>query len=280
MERTYLIDAPELGAKIALPMSKKIDYSLLDLPHILSFVFYPREDYSPPPRNAVDHSVPVEKDVSIVCRFYPASETAPSILYFHGNGEVICDYDWIATLYNKLGINLFVADYRGYGQSSGMPSFANTVADSHVIFKYFRDTLKASRYGGPLFVMGRSLGSLSATELAMSYPEYLKGLIVESGFASAGKLLMYLGTLLSFPRLEEFEKANLDKLRAITIPTLIIHGEWDEIIPFEQALVFHENVGSKNKRLLPIPQAGHNDIILVGMEQYFRAISEFLSPQK
>jgi len=261
-------------------MSKKIDYSLLDQPHILGFVFYPRQDYSPPPRNAVDHSVPVEKGVSVVCRFYPANERAPSILYFHGNGEVIYDYDWIATLYNRLDINLFVADYRGYGQSGGMPSFANTVADSHIIFKYFRDTLKASGYTGPLFIMGRSLGSLSATELAVTYPKDLKGLIIESGFASAGKLLTYLGTFFSLPHLEEFEKANLDKLRSITIPTLIIHGEWDEIIPFEQALVFHENVGSKDKRLLPIPNAGHNDIMLVGMEQYFQAVSEFIASQK
>jgi uncharacterized protein len=258
-------------------MSHKIDYSLLDQPHILSFVFYPREEYSPPPRNAVDYSVPVEKDVSIVCRFYPSNKEAPSLLYFHGNGEVVYDYDDIATLYNRLGINLFVADYRGYGQSGGMPSFSSTVADAHIIFEYFRDTLKDSGYTGPLFVMGRSLGSLSAVELAVSYPEELKGLIIESGFASAGKLLMYLGTLVSFPRLEEFEKANLDKIRTITMSVLIIHGEWDELIPFEQAEVFYQTAGSRDKKLLRIPQAGHNDIMLVGMEQYFRAIKEFVS---
>ena len=271
------IDATGLNVTICLPMSHKIDYSLLDQPHILSFVFYPREDYSPPPRNAVDHSVPVEKDISIGCRLYPASEGAPSLLYFHGNGEVVYDYDDIATLYNRLGINLFVADYRGYGQSGGTPSFSNTIADAHIIFKYFRDTLKASSYTGPLFVMGRSLGSLSAVELAVSYPKELNGLIIESGFASAGKLMMYLGTLISLPRLEDFEKANLDKLRSITMPILIIHGEWDEIIPFEQAEVLYQNVGSKDKRLLPIPNAGHNDIMLVGMEQYFQAIKEFVS---
>ena len=274
------VDARKLNATIDLPMSHKMDYSLLDQPHILRFVFYPREDYSPPPRNAVDHSVPVEKDVSIGCRFYPSGKEAPSILYFHGNGEVVYDYDDIATLYNRLGINLFVADYRGYGRSGGTPSFSSTVADAHIIFKYFRDTLKASSYTGPLFVMGRSLGSLSAVELAVSYPKDLKGLIIESGFASAGKLLMYLGTLISFPRLEDFEKATLERLRSITMPILIIHGEGDEIIPFEQAEVLYQNIGSKDKRLLPIPNAGHNDIMLIGMEQYFQAVKEFVSSKK
>ena len=269
-----------MSAKIWLPMSYKIDYSLLDQPHILRFVFYPREDYSPLPHNAIDHSVTVEKDISIGCRFYPSSKSAPSILYFHGNGEVVYDYDDIATLYNRLGINLFVADYRGYGRSGGMPSFSSTVADAHIIFRYFRDTLKSSGYTGPLFIMGRSLGSLSAVELAVSYPQDLKGLILESGFASAGKLLMYLGTLISFPRLEDFEKATLERIRSITMPILIIHGEWDEIIPFEQAEVIYQNIGSKDKRLLRIPNAGHNDIMIVGMEQYFQAVSEFLSSQK
>ena len=265
---------------MGLPMSKKIDYSLLDQPHILRFVFYPREDYSPLPHNAIDHSVTVEKDISIGCRFYPSSKSAPSILYFHGNGEVVYDYDDIATLYNRLGINLFVADYRGYGRSGGMPSFSSTVADAHIIFRYFRDTLKSSGYTGPLFIMGRSLGSLSAVELAVSYPQDLKGLILESGFASAGKLLMYLGTLISFPRLEDFEKATLERIRSITMPILIIHGEWDEIIPFEQAEVIYQNIGSKDKRLLRIPNAGHNDIMLIGMEQYFQAVKEFVSSQK
>ena len=257
-------------------MSHKIDYSLLDQPHILRFVFYPREDYSPPPRNAVDHLVSVEKDVSIGCRFYPASKEAPSILYFHGNGEVVYDYDDIATLYNRLGINLFVADYRGYGQSGGTPSFSSAVADAHVIFKYFRDTLKASSYTGPLFVMGRSLGYLPATELAINYPDELRGLIIESGSASAARLMMTFG-FFSSPKLEELDRANVEHIRSITMPILIIHGEWDEIIPFEQAEFLYQNVGSKDKRFLPIPKAGHNDIMLVGMEQYFQAIKEFVS---
>ena len=257
-------------------MSHQIDYSLLDQPQLLGFVFYPREDWTPPPPSATDHSVPVEKDIAISCRFYPSSESSPSILFFHGNGEVVYDYDWIARLYNKEVINLFVADYRGYGQSGGTPTFSNTVADAHVIFKYFRDTLRASGYSGSLFVMGRSLGSLSATELASNYPQQLNGLIVESGFASAGRLLRYLGPLTAFPQLENFEKANLEKIRSITMPILIIHGEWDEIVSFEQAQVLYQNVGSKDKRLLPIPGAGHNDILLVGMEQYFAAIKEFV----
>ena len=271
------IDAGKISARIGSQlMSQRIDYSKLDQPHILGFVFYPRADWTAPPPGATDHLVPVEDGISISCRFHPSSESAPSILFFHGNGEVVYDYDGIAPLYNRVGINLFVADYRGYGQSGGMPSFSNTVADAHIIFNYFGDSLRANGYSGPLFIMGRSLGSLSAVELASSYPQEMKGLILESGFASAGRLLGYLSYAFQSPHLDEFEKASLEQIRSITMPVLIIHGEYDEIIPHEQALVFYQNVGSEDKRLLTIPGAGHNDILLVGMEQYFSAIKEFV----
>ena len=258
-------------------MSGKMDYSSLDQPHILMFVFYPRRDWSPPPPGTTDHSVPVAEDVSISCRFYPTSQSAPSILYFHGNGEVVSDYDQIATLYNEIGANFFVADYRGYGQSGGTPSFTNTVNDAHVIFEYFRNTLKDSGYNGPLFIMGRSLGCLSATELAASYPQDWKGLIIESGFASAGRLVGFLMPVFQSAPIEDLEKANLETIGSITIPALIIHGEYDEIIPHEQAEVFYETVGSKEKKLLTIRGAGHNTIFMVGMQQYFAAIAEFIS---
>jgi alpha-beta hydrolase superfamily lysophospholipase len=253
-----------------------MDFSQLDQPFILMFVFHPREDWTPPPPGAVDHAVPVADGVSVGCRFYPVSESAPSILFFHGNGEVVYDYDGIATLYNRAGVNLFVADYRGYGRSGGTPTFTNTVADAPIIFDYFRDTLRSGGYTGPLFVMGRSLGSLSAVELALGRAEQFKALIIESGFASAGRLLSLLNPLMPFPSSGDFEKANLERIRSIAMPLLLIHGEYDEIIPHEQAEIFHENAGSEDKRLLTIPGAGHNDIMLVGMEAYFSSIREFV----
>ena len=84
------------------------DYSALDTPEILSFIFYPRGDYTRTPTNASDHSIPVDNDASISCRFYTHSQGSPSIIYFHGNGEVVSDYDYIAPMYSELGINLFV----------------------------------------------------------------------------------------------------------------------------------------------------------------------------
>jgi len=257
-------------------VAKKLDYSLLDAPAILQFAFCPRGDWTSPPPKATDHLVPVGEGISIFCRFYPVNQSAPSILYFHGNGEVVSDHDWIAPQYNRIGVNLFVADYRGYGKSGGRATFSNTAADAHVVFQHFLDTLNSSGYTGPAFVMGRSLGSLSAVELASTHAEKMRGLILESGFAVLGRLMGYLGLTLSIPGLDDFERASLERISGLTMPVLLIHGEYDMLIPHREAVTFYGTVGSKDKRLLTVPGANHNDIMLVGMEQYFEAIREFV----
>lgn len=251
------------------------DYSALDRPEILAFVFYPRRDFTRTPPNASDYFILVDKDVSISCRFYIHSQSSPSILYFHGNGEVVSDHDYIAPMYNQLGINLFVADYRGYGGSQGNPTLSNMVSDAPSIFKAFSDILQQEHYSSNIFVMGRSLGSISAIEIAYRYQEQIKGLIIESGFATLAKLLFHLGLSAESLGIEDPEFPNLAKIRNITVPTLIIHGECDQIIPATEGEVLFHNAAAKDKRLLIIPGANHNDIMWIGKEKYFQAIKKF-----
>jgi len=258
-------------------MNNQLDYSVLDDPRLLQFVFYPRADWTPLPAGASDHYIPVEEGISVFGRFYPVGRSNPSILYFHGNGEVACDHDWIAPLYNEIGANLFVVDYRGYGPSNGSPTFSNTSADAHPILEYFMDMLKSRDCIGSLFVMGRSLGSQPAIELAANHPEKINGLILESGFVQNGRLLEHLGLPVSIPNLNLFEKASLEHIGRITIPMLIIHGERDILIPPIEALTIYENTGSKQKKLLTIPGGDHNNLMLIDIDKYFGAIKEFIS---
>jgi pimeloyl-ACP methyl ester carboxylesterase len=255
-------------------LSHEADYTVLDRPEILQFIFYPRRDWLPAPRGASDFLVPVEEGVSISCRFYPAGGSSPCILYFHGNGEVACEHDWIAPLFNGEGISLFVADYRGYGLSDGVPSFANVTADAHSICSFFLEKARPSGQGVPLFVMGRSLGSHCAVELAFHYPERFRGLIVESGSSNITRLLELFG--LTSERLTSLGEAIRGRLRSITLPALIIHGEWDSLIPLDEAIKLHEDIGSQEKRLVIMPGADHNSIMAVGMEQYLAAVKEFV----
>src|SRR5208337_4035530 len=87
---------------------------LLDRPEILERLFFPRrasaEELTSP--YGVNHVIEAAPGISIGCRFYPAGNRAPTILYFHGNGEIASDYGYTAPLYQERGVNLFVADYR------------------------------------------------------------------------------------------------------------------------------------------------------------------------
>jgi alpha-beta hydrolase superfamily lysophospholipase len=251
-------------------------YSIIDQPEILQFTFYPRQDFTQGPPNSTDHFVSVEKDISISCRFYLQREDSPSILYFHGNGEVASDYDFIAPIYNRQGMNIFIADYRGYGSSDGSPTFKAAVEDAHPIFNVFRQLLHEKKCTGNMYIMGRSMGSLPAVELALHYQEQLKGLIIDSGFASLLKGLRNLGFPIEAFGLEDADFPNLTKIRKVALPTLIMHGQNDTLIPSSEARDLYKNSGAEDKRLLIIPHADHNDIIIIGIQEYFKALSDFI----
>src|SRR5208337_3317919 len=135
-------------------MATDFDIELFDRPEISQFIFYPRQD--PLPKDDVAlYPVEVEEGISVVCRFYPAARGIATILYFHGNGETAGDYDLVSSLYTSLQINLFVADYRGYGLSSGEPTMSHILKDSHLIYGRLREVLRQGGSSERIFVMGR-----------------------------------------------------------------------------------------------------------------------------
>jgi hypothetical protein len=263
-----------------------MDLSFLDRPEILQTIF--PLVYSPffmvnnPPSsdiNAPTYPIEVEKGVRVICGFWASGQDCPTILYFHGNGETMPNHDWIAPLYNERGINLFVADYRGYGASDGQPTISNTLTDTHAIFQGFKEIVKKEGFKNSLFVMGRSLGSLSAIELAFTYQDELRGLIVESGAANNfRRLWQYLGiTTEDALTDEEHPFLNKVKIRQVRKPTLIIHGEYDQIISVTEGQELYVNSGAQDKELLIIPGADHNDILMVGPSRYFDTIEKFVT---
>jgi alpha-beta hydrolase superfamily lysophospholipase len=253
-----------------------IDYSPLDQPFLLQFIFYPRKDFTQCPQNGFDLSVAVGDSSSISCRFYTGHREWPWILFFHGNGEVVSDYDEISSFYHQKKTNLVVADYRGYGASTGTSTLTHLVQDAHVIFKEAREELSRRNLRKDLWVMGRSLGSISAVELAYHHQEKIKGLIIESGFPSVLRIMSHLGMPSRAIGLEKIDQECLERIKKIFLPTLIIHGDHDSLVPLENAKAIYQHLGSQDKKLLIIPSATHNDIMLVGFKDYFNAIQQFI----
>jgi len=255
---------------------------ILDRPGILRVLFHPRRDWaSPHASHAHPVSIQVEPAVSVGGRLHPARRESPAILFFHGNGEIASDYDDLAPVYNQLDITLLVMDYRGYGTSDGAPTAANLLSDAVIVHDATRRVLGDHALNpARLYVMGRSLGSAAAIEIARQRGAKLAGLIVESGFADTFALLARLGVWTQGADEDRDGFGNLSKIAQITTRTLIIHGEDDILIPASDGIALHSHCAASDKQLVLIPNAGHNDLMMVGMEQYFAAIQEFVSGKR
>jgi fermentation-respiration switch protein FrsA (DUF1100 family) len=252
---------------------------ILDQPEILRVLFHPRPDYGLTSVAPNVHlvSVEVESGIAVGGRLYPAAPEAPAILYYHGNGEIAADYDDVASLYTHLGITLLVMDYRGYGASGGTPTAANLLTDAVISFgtlgRIFEDHgLAPAR----LYAMGRSLGSAAAIEVALHAGDQLDGLIIESGFADTFGLLARLGVWAPGAGEKRDGFGNPSKMRRITTRTLIIHGQNDVLIPPADGRELYSHCVARDKQLVLIPGAGHNDLMMVGVAQYFEAIRTFV----
>jgi alpha-beta hydrolase superfamily lysophospholipase len=257
-------------------------FSCFDRSEVNSLIFYPRPDHSlSPPAGAEDHLIPVAPDISLGARFFLSDPAGPHLLFFHGNGEIGSDYDDVGPLYNQLGLSLLAIDYRGYGKSQGTPTVGTLLTDAMTAFDLVYESIRDQGRTGPFLVMGRSLGSAPAIEVASKRMGNIAGLIIESGFAFSLPLLKLVGIPVDHLGLQEKDGfRNGQKISDVAKPTLILHAQLDELIPLNEADILLKNSGARRKELIVIPRAGHNDIIaLCGME-YFKTIARFANSLK
>ena len=224
-----------------------IDYSVFD--PVSAMIFYPRPDFSSPPPGAIDLAIPVGSDIELGARFHARDPGGPNLILFHGNGEVVGDYDEVAADYVAAGAGLVVIDFRGYGRSGGAPLFSSMIADARSGFAHIARELEARGHTGPLFVMGRSLGTHCALEAAAHFSECLAGLVIESGSGELARLAALAGVDTTQPPLPDVLERHAAKLGSIELPLLMIHGESDELIPLASARETLERLGSTRKHL-------------------------------
>lgn len=203
--------------------------------------------------------------------FVPADPARGTVLVCHGNGGNIGDRLHIIQRFHELGLNVFIFDYRGYGNSAGSPSEARTYEDALAAWNHLvRDRrLPADR----IVVCGRSLGGAVAAWLANRHTP--AGLILESTFTSMADIGAKLYPYLPVRLLCRFRYPTFDYLRAVRCPVLVAHSRQDEIIPFAH--------GQRLFAAAPDPKAfaeltgGHNDGESFTDASYHRALEDLLT---
>lgn len=221
------------------------------------------------PLEEVSFSAP---DGTSLFGWYVESGAAPAVLLWcHGNaGNIINRLDNLAELH-RLGLSAFLFDYRGYGRSRGTPSEEGLYQDALAAYAY----LSQVRHIRPerIVLFGRSLGAAVAGEVAGRRPA--AGLILESSFPSIEALARahYFGLPVHWLLHARFNLA--ERLRAVSVPILVVHGDRDTIVPLEMGKqVFEAAKGPKSFYL--VPGADHNDLYHVGGTAYFRRLKRFI----
>lgn len=204
--------------------------------------------------------------------FIPHQEARATLVWFHGNAGNISDRLLnIKLLHDRIETNIFIFDYRGYGRSEGTASEKGTYLDGEAAIKYLlgRDDAGVRR----LILFGRSLGAAVAAEMAIRFNSL--GLILESPFVSIREMARAIFPSLPIAWLLRTRYDTMEKVRLIKTPILVLHGDRDATVPFAQGKKVFE-IASEPKRFHRIVGASHNDTFVVGGEEYYRALREFI----
>lgn len=189
-----------------------------------------------------------------------------TILYNHGNAEDIGHLMPIFKKMQRWGYSIFAYDYQGYGTSSGSPTEENTYQDAQAAYQYLVE--KEGVSPEKIIVLGRSLGGAVAIDLALN--QKVGGLIVESSFLSAYRVMTHWAI---YP----FDQySNIQKVPQVDVPTWVIHGKKDNVIPFwhgERLL----KLASQPKMNLWVDEASHNNLFQQAGQEYKSALKKFIS---
>ncbi len=247
--------------------------SIFDSPEFNQNLFFPRPDSGSRASDAEDLMIQVAPGIKVHVRQHRFPLADFSLLYFHGNGEIVADYDDLASSFMELNGEFLVADYRGYGKSTGYPTLRSALEDAGRIYQALKE---AGRLHPKICVMGRSLGSASAIELCARFPE-INACIIESGYADPIPLVERRGLRIERTTPEEDALFNNSrKIARVQCPLLIMHGAEDVLISPREAQLNYEQAGSKMKSLRILEGVGHNDILFAPGNAYFKTLKSFL----
>ena len=197
--------------------------------------------------------------------FVPGSRRE-TLLWCHGNAGNIGDrLDLLKLLHDSLDVNIFIFDYRGYGKSQGRPTEDGTYRDAHGALDYLRSRPDVEE--DKIVVFGQSLGGAIAVDLACR--NKFMGLILEATFTS-------LVDVFEMPmKAFGMKYDSYSKIKRVKIPLLMLHGDKDDVVPFESGYTLFK-AANEPKKFCAIKGGMHNDNYIVGGEGYFAEIKKFI----
>ena len=184
----------------------------------------------------------------------PPPPDGPVVVHFHGNAEQIGWLDGLGSSFTRQGVGWFAPEYPGYPGAPGSPTEATLVDAGRRALEQLTGPLGVSRER--VILMGQSLGTGVAVRLASE--GWGRALVLLSPYTSladvaAAALPFVPARLLLRDRFDSMSRAP-----SIGVPTLVVHGTRDEVIPFDLGRALFQHIPTA--KLIPIEGAGHNDL--------------------
>lgn len=244
--------------------------SLADHDIISARYFFPRQ------QPLADATLVDVGEATLACYFADFGHDL-TVVHFHGNGETVADYlPGFAQIFGHLGANIFFAEYRGYGGSSGTPRLGAMLDDVAAI----REAL--GRDDQQVAVFGRSIGSIYAIEYASRFPN-IAGLVLESGIADVLERILLrahpqeLGATCAELETEFSQLFNHeDKLHRYPGPVLVLHAKADHLVDKSHAERNARWAGGDTRQVL-FDHGDHNSIFHANQAGYLAELRQFLA---
>lgn len=202
--------------------------------------------------------------------FVPSGTQGKTILFFHGNGGNISHRRESIEIFHRLGMNVFIIDYQGYGRSEGKPSEKAMAGDARSAWQYL--TGKRGLKPSQVIIFGRSLGGAVAARLAGETKP--AALILESTFSSVNDMARELFPLLSWLIYPRYRFATAEHVSHVTAPLLYVHSRGDDVIPFHLGERVYQSA-NRPKVFLEI-HGDHNSGFARSQPGYEQALGQFL----
>ena len=212
-----------------------------------------------------------EDNIKLHGWFIPNDKTNETVLFFHGNAGNISHRLESIEIFHRLGLNVFIIDYRGYGQSEGKTTEKGTYRDAEAAWNYLNKTRGISSQH--IIIFGRSLGASIATWLANKHTP--AGLIIESGFTSVASMGQRLYPFLPIRWLTHFRYDTRQYVKNVSCPVMIAHSSDDEIIPYAEGLEIFQT--APEPKIFLDMRGGHNDGFIVSGSDYIDGLRSFIN---
>ncbi|MFL5322448.1 MAG: alpha/beta hydrolase [Myxococcaceae bacterium] len=201
-------------------------------------------------------AIPGPNGSTVHAVYLPAAPGKNTVVHFHGNGEAISNDDWLAVPMHEAGLGFLGVEFPGYGldEKEWPPSEYKLYDASQAAISYAIDTLKVPK--DSLVICGWSLGSGVAAEMARR--GFGSRLVLVSAYTSIPEVAKRMFPIMPVGLLAKDKYETLRKAPDLKLPTLLIHGTKDDVIPYDMGEALSKTL--PNVQFFPVEGAKHNDV--------------------